>query len=133
MNMRKYIFLFSLIIFNSCIPPKSKFYVQNFSNEIITIITVPSIENKLNLKEENKPLFDSIMSIKKNNSDEIGIYELKQNEKMLLYQSYGRKSFKPPYAKVEIVKSNDTLKINRENFKQLSYKKSNRNYIAKIN
>ena len=125
------IILFSLLL-KSCIPPLSKLYIRNLTNEKIILITKPSIESKLDL---NGAKYDSIISMKINNSSEIGIYEIKPESKIYFYQLYGVNT-KPQkhilYDEAKIIKSNDTISLNKENIKEFVVKKANYVYEIQI-
>ena len=72
----------------------------------------------------NGAKYDSIISMKINNSSEIGIYEIKPESKIYFYQLYGVNT-KPQkhilYDEAKIIKSNDTISLNKENIKAVSY------------
>ena len=130
LNLIRVILYFLLI---SCIPGNNKFYIMNESDNDIFLITIPSIELRLNLKEENEKLYDSVVAMKQNNSSDLGIYKIKPQSKLFLYKIIGSKTSKLfPYKQVKIIKANDTIKLDKINLKQKITKKVNNNYYIEI-
>ena len=68
------------IILKSCIPPLSKIYLENKTNENLILITKPSIESNLDLNGEK---LDSLLVMKTNTEKDFGIYKIQPNEKYI--------------------------------------------------
>jgi len=126
-----FILLFSI---NSCLPRERRVYVKNASSHNVYIVTTPPIENRLNLKNENKELYDSIVFFKQNNANEYGIYKLEPNQKIVLYRMIGiGGNFKTdPYKSIKIIKGNDTITVNKDNFMQKINKKVRNFYYIEV-
>jgi hypothetical protein len=121
-------------MFIGCIPKGYKVYIKNMSPHDVYIITYPSIEIRLNLKYEDKKLYDSIVAFKQSSSNEHGVYKLGANQKILLYKMIGGniKTDIFPYESVKIIKGNDTLKISTNNIKQSINKRVKNMYYMEI-
>ena len=127
--MKKFFLLSILFILIGCIPAGYKIYIVNNSGNDILIITKPSIEFRLNLKEENKMMYDSIIAFKQNTSDDRGVYLLKPQNKIMLFRVLGKSKPKDfPFKEVQILKNETTINIGKNNFEKLITNKIKTNY-----
>ena len=132
--MKKIFLLSILFILIGCIPIGYKIYIVNNSENDIFIITKPSIEFRLNLKEENKIMYDSIIAFKQNNSDDRGVYLLKPQNKIMLFRVLGKSKPKDfPFKEVQILKNETTINVGKDNLDQLITNKTKTNYYIIFN
>ena len=120
------------IILKSCIPPLSKIYLENKTNENLILITKPSIESNLDLNGEK---LDSLLVMKTNTEKDFGIYKIQPNAKIYFYLSYGggAKKYKNiKYEEAKIIKYNDTISIDQNFIKNSIVKKSKYIYVVQV-
>lgn len=92
---------------SGCIPTY-QCYVANDSDEVIYVVTTPSIES---LYDERSIYYDSLMKLKYKSEGGSTIYYLKPHS---MFRIYGSRGFQPvlehvPFEYLAIVNSNDSL------------------------
>jgi hypothetical protein len=114
--MKRIISILILAFFVSGCSMAIRVYYLNKYDDFALLITKPSIEFVYGKRERTLD-FDSI-ELKRINpyTDSLGMYRIKTNEKILLYNSGTSYIDKFPFKYIKIIQRNDTIMVNKNNF-----------------